>query len=261
MAEEKKDGGAPAQAPAPGAAAPTAAPKPQTHEEKRSARRAVKEQQRLNLWRSRVHLVKDARDRFSIKDFSGSVVSYEKYFRVLEIIYEAKPNEIKVEFFNNSARAKELVVITSAYWDMVRIYDQSPRFAQRLNQCADKLAEFLPYTPIYMELIRKIEEFKKVAKNKDVFEQIIKKARKKKGRCFIATAAFEDTSHPTVVTLTQFRDEILLNSLAGKRFVDFYYKLSPPVASLVERVPVLKYTAQKALIKLASELSKKYNLK
>src|SRR5436190_1279428 len=80
----------------------TEAPK-QSSEERRQAKRIAKEQQRLNLWRSRVHLVREARDRFMVKDFPGAVVAYEKYFRVLEIIYEAKPNAIEVQFFNNSA--------------------------------------------------------------------------------------------------------------------------------------------------------------
>src|SRR4051812_37811401 len=49
-------------------------------------RKIAKEQHRLNLWRSRVHLIREARERFAIKDFPGAVVAYEKYFRVLEII-------------------------------------------------------------------------------------------------------------------------------------------------------------------------------
>jgi hypothetical protein len=148
-------------------------------EEKRQAKKALKEQQRLSLWRSRVNLIREARDRFSMKDYANSVSAYEKYFRVLEIIYEAKPNELKVSSFNNSARQKEMVVIVGAYWDMVRIYDMSPRFKNRLEQCAEKISEFLPFTPIYGEVLKKIEDYKKVAKNKDVFEKILKNAKKK----------------------------------------------------------------------------------
>ncbi|MBK9293805.1 MAG: hypothetical protein IPM57_05060 [Oligoflexia bacterium] len=260
MSEDKKQQAANADAPPP-AASESSATKGTTVEDRRHARRAAKEQQRLNLWRSRVHLVKDARDRFSMKDFSGAIVSYEKYFRVLEIIYEAKPNELKVEYFNNSARAKELVIIASAFWDMVRIYDQSPKFSQRLNQCADKLAEFLPYTPIYMELTRKIEEYKKTARNRDVFEMILKKAKRKKGRCFIATAAFDSPLHPTVVTLSAFRDEVLLNTVCGKSFTKVYYFLSPPIARIVEKNPTLKSLAQKTLNFLALKINKKLGLK
>ncbi len=233
----------------------------QAADDRRQAKRVAKEQQRLNLWRSRVHLIKEARERFAMKDFPGAVVAYEKYFRVLEIIYEAKPNEIQVSFFNNSARAKELVVIASAYWDMVRIYDQSARFHQRLTQCAEKLAMFLPFTPIYGELLRKVEDYKKSAKNKDVFDRILKQARKKKGRCFIATAAFEDPLHPTVVTLTKFRDEILITHGFGKAFIKVYYKVSPPVADILDHSELLKSVTRKSLSSVARHLTRKYNLK
>lgn len=243
-----------------GASGAPEAPK-QSSEERRQAKRIAKEQQRLNLWRSRVHLVREARDRFLIKDFPGAVVAYEKYFRVLEIIYEAKPNEIQVAFFNNSARAKELVVIASAYWDLVRIYDQSSRFGPRLQQCADKLSEFLPHTPIYGELLRKIEEYKKNAKNKEVFEALIKKAKKKKGRCFIATAAFEDPDHPTVLTLREYRDQILLPKTSGRMFTDLYYQVSPPIAELLDRSAWLRNFARHRLEQTAQRLRQKYNLK
>lgn len=255
MADENNNQNAPGGPPA----APET-PK-QSSEERRQAKRIAKEQQRLNLWRSRVHLVREARDRFLIKDYPGAVVAYEKYFRVLEIIYEAKPNEIQVGFFNNSARAKELVVIASAYWDLVRIYDQSSRFGNRLAQCADKLAEFLPYTPIYGELLRKVEEYKKVAKNKDVFEKIIKNAKKKKGRCFIATAAFEDPYHPTVVSLSLFRDQVLATNPWGRAFTAAYYRLSPPLASLLDHSEYLRSTTRSLLFKITEVLLSKYNLK
>jgi hypothetical protein len=225
------------------------------------ARKLAKEQHRLNLWRSRVHLIREARDRFAVKDFAGSVVAYEKYFRVLEIIYEVKPNEIQVSHFNNSARSKELVVIASAYWDLVRIYDQSPRFKGRLDQCAQKLGEFLPYTPIYGEILRKIEDYKKNAKNKDAFEAIIRRAGKEKRRCFIATAAFEDADALPVVTLAEFRDRVLIKNNVGRAFIAAYYLASPPIAKLLDRSPHLRSGARLVLRPLARLIGAKYNLK
>ncbi len=230
-------------------------------EDRRVQKRAAKEQQRLNLWRSRVHLVREARDRFALKNYAHAVTSYERYLRVLEIVYEAKPNEIKVSSFNNSARQKEMVVIVGAYWDMVRVYDMSPRFKKRLDQCAEKLAEFLPFTPIYSELLKKIEEYKKVAKNKDVFERVLKAARKKKGRCFIATATFEDSAHPTVVTLQNYRDKVLLSHVWGRAFTQIYYVVSPPIADVIENSPVLKKMTRVSLEKMAKRINQKYNLK
>ncbi len=58
--------------------------------------------------------------------------------------------------------------------------------------------------------------------------------------CFIATAAYGDPSHPDVEVLRQFRDRYLKKSRAGRAFVDFYYRYSPPVARFVEKHPVLR---------------------
>ena len=225
------------------------------------SKRIAKEQHRLNLWRSRVHLIREARERFAIKDFPGAVVNYEKYFRVLEIIYEVKPNEIKAAHFNNSARSKELVVIASAYWDLMRIYDQSKRFIKRLEQCADKLGEFLPYTPMYAEIIRKIDDYRKVAKNKEAFDKVVKIAGKNRKRCFIATAAFESPSAPTVELLTKYRDEVLERDLLGRAFARLYYFSSPPVAKVLDQSEILRKITRKALVRLAQKLDEKYSLK
>jgi hypothetical protein len=224
-------------------------------------RRQAKEQHRLTLWRSRVQLIREARDRFAAKDYPGSVVNYEKYFRVLEIIYEVKPNEIQVAHFNNSARSKELVVIASAYWDLMRIYDQSKKFSKRLDQCAEKLGEFLPFTPIFAEISRKVEDYRKTAKNKDPFDKVLRIAKKGKGRCFIATASFQNAEDPVVKTLCEFRDEILITTKLGRLFVQAYYKLSPSIAKVIEQSHMLQKVTRQMLAWLASQLSRKYNLK
>src|SRR6202012_2726097 len=128
----------------------------------------------------------------------------------------------------------ELVVIASAYWDLIRIYDQSKRFQKRFEQCIEKLGEFLPFTPIYAEIIRKIEDYKKIAKNKDAFDRIIKLAHKGKKRCFIATAAYESPDAADVVALAQFRDKILLKHAWGRAFTQAYYSFSPKVAEVLD---------------------------
>jgi hypothetical protein len=226
----------------------------------KETRRAGKEASRLNLWRRRVDIMRDARDRFANKDFSGAVVSYEKYLRVIEMIYDVKPNQLKVTFFNNTARAKELVLITSTYWDLIRIYDQSDRFSTRFQQCAEKLVEFLPFTPMYHELVNRIQDHKKIAKHKDVFQKIYKQVQKKKKRCFIATAAFQTPEDPHVKILCSYRDRILNQNWAGKTFTRAYYVLSPPVAQVLDHSPFLRAVARKALTRLTSHLDLKYNL-
>ena len=53
-------------------------------------------------------------------------------------------------------------------------------------------------------------------------------------RCFIATAAYQSEEAPEVRSLRLFRDTILLRSWLGVGFVDFYYALSPGIATFIE---------------------------
>ncbi len=68
------------------------------------------------------------------------------------------------------------------------------------------------------------------------------------GGCFIATAAFGSIMERHVRILCEFRDQCLLKSKIGKKFVDFYYKTSPPIADYLRMHPVPKKAVRYALI-------------
>ena len=53
--------------------------------------------------------------------------------------------------------------------------------------------------------------------------------------CFVATAAFGTPLQTEIQILREWRDSELSFSLAGRQFIDIYYKVGPHLARLVEK--------------------------
>jgi hypothetical protein len=66
--------------------------------------------------------------------------------------------------------------------------------------------------------------------------------------CFIATAAYDTPMAKDVQILRDFRDEYLLTNPVGVAFVDFYYKVSPPIAEFITEHPSLKPIVRAGLL-------------
>jgi hypothetical protein len=114
---------------------------------------------------------------------------------------------------------------------------------------------------MYSEMLQRIQDHKKLAKHKDVFQKIYKQVQKKKKRCFIATAAFEYEETQTVSILYAFRDKVLINSIAGRTFIRTYYLVSPPMARILDKSPKLRLVTRSMLNTLAGHIGSKYHLK
>ncbi|NCN95672.1 MAG: hypothetical protein GW917_03025, partial [Bdellovibrionales bacterium] len=183
----------------------------------------AREKNKVKMWKTRVNLVKQARILMSAKAYSEAAVAYEKYLRVLEIVYNLKRGELSPEVFNNSQRSKEMTVIASVYWDLVRIYDTSPAYGDRMPKAAAKLSQFLPFTTIYPTVLKKAESFARSAKNPQVIRQFLKATKTSRGPCFLATAVFEDDPYALELQVfRQFRDQTLRTSYFGRQLIWAY---------------------------------------
>jgi|GEM_PF-2207918 len=65
--------------------------------------------------------------------------------------------------------------------------------------------------------------------------------------CFIATAAYGSDTHDDVQQLRRFRDEWLVGNAVGQRFVNWYYRVSPPLAEAIRDQEGLKAIIRRLL--------------
>lgn len=68
------------------------------------------------------------------------------------------------------------------------------------------------------------------------------------GFCFIATAAYGTETASQLDILRDFRDQVLLENALGSRFVEAYYKVSPPVADFIAKNDFLRAVVREVLV-------------
>jgi hypothetical protein len=218
------------------------------------AKENAKQQQRMSMWRNRMNLIKQARTKMEAKNFAEAAVLYEKYIRILEIIYEIEVGTLSPDLFRNKARGKEMTLITSVYWDLARIYDSAGQYRERLEKTISKIIQFAPQSGILVQLSTNVLNYSKYAKNPEQFKRLEREFGIKKGMCFIATAVFDSEFAPEVIALQNFRDERLLPHKAGRAFIRIYYRVSPHFVPAIQRSRFLKNNIAYLLRKLASRL-------
>ncbi|MCJ8277961.1 MAG: hypothetical protein HRT44_04200 [Bdellovibrionales bacterium] len=212
--------------------------KQSTHGAQLRARDEAKDNQKGDLWKNRTQLVRQARAFMRQGSYAEAAICYEKYFKILEIVYKTDRNGLDPKLFKD--RPKEITIIASSLWDLLLIYDGHEKFSQKQMQAAEMLSKFLRFSPLYNSILRKAElEFKK-AKNPAAIRLLLKLCDVQASRCFIATATFDSRMDPNVQILCNFRDRILKKNYWGRKFVYFYYRYSPSIAAHLDLNPVFK---------------------
>ncbi len=207
----------------------------------------AKEDRKVKLWHSRLSFTKKGHALMQDKLFSEAAVVYEKYLKILELVFECKGGQLTPEHFKESARTAELSVVTSVYWDLLRIYDTSDAYGDRQRKVANQLGLFAPLTPLFPDLLKKAQVFQRQCRHPEIVKSFIAKATKERPRCFIATSAFESAQAIEVQTLRNFRDTQLKKSNLGRKFIILYYKYSPKIACALDKHDYLKRPVRRAL--------------
>jgi len=190
---------------------------------------------KTELWNGRLNLVKHGRLCLARGDFAEAAVVYEKYLKILCDVTNTRREGLDPNLFSKTP--KEVTVISSVLWDLMLAYDAFVLYHVKQLECAEMLAKFLRFSPIYKTILRRAEIESKRAKNPPAFRKLLQLSDAQSARCFIANSTFQSRTHPTVTTLCHFRDRTLRPSRLGRSVIALYYNRSPKIAEKIDNSP------------------------
>lgn len=215
------------------------------------AKEEAKASLKQELWKNRISLIKQGKHFLSHNDLADAAISLEKYLKILEVVYGVDRSKFEPKLFHD--RPKEITLLCSVFWDLMLIYDAHPKYKPKQEMMATKLADFLRFSPLYSNIIRKAEKEIRKANNPAAYKLLLKLCNVQASRCFIATASFYPT-HPTVQELCLFRDNFLRTKIWGRHFIELYYFISPTLARVIDRSPLLRRYSRYMLLRITSLL-------
>ncbi len=222
------------------------------------AERTIQSNHKKNLWQHRLALIKQAHVFIGRKEHSEAAVCFEKYFKILQLVYEKDFTELDATMFGDNP--KEVTVMCSSLWALVEIYDLHAQYKERQEACAKKVGELMPYTNLFANLAKNAAIKARQGNNPAAYRKLLQAANIKTGNCFIASIAFEDRNDPTLVILRQFRSQVLIRTSAGKNCVRAYYRYSPALANRLQHFSAVKLILRRVLPVLAQILKYLFKL-
>lgn len=179
----------------------------------------------------------------------GNAVQTQEEINVIQNLSEAEQYKLQAEFILHELQANIQV-----YGSNSILSGATPANIDLALQYIDRSLEYFPDNPVYLNLKalllmegkgerqQAIDLLERAAKinPRDINIQNNLNGAKSSSSCFVATAAYGSPLAPHVRTLRLWRDEELLTSYFGRKFVRFYYCFSPPLAKLIANHPPLK---------------------
>jgi len=201
---------------------------------------------KTKIWEMRMSFIKRGHRAMQIKQYGEAAISYEKYLRVLELVFNVEPGKLTPEIFKENSRTSEMSILAGVYWDLVRIYDAGSKNVDRQAKFAAQLAKFAPVTPRFNDIVKQAQEFSKNARHPQNVKKFLSGVGKA-SRCFIVSSAYQSPIHSDVMILRNYRDSVLKQSFLGRKFIYFYYRYSPKVACILDQHGYLKAPTRWAL--------------
>ncbi len=223
-----------------------------------SAIEAHAEAQKRELQRRRIELARQGMEAYEAGKMIECVRLFHTYIYILETWKGCGDGGLAPSHFHPKLDLLELLLISSVYWDLVKIYDHA-RTPAKYKEMQAYLSKYIlfskgqPYQPLSSEQIRKYLNNDKAIHKSDFKAAYISLTGSK---CFVATSLIDLVDEPTLFSLRVFRDEVLLERPLGRAFVWAYYKIGPFLALCMNQMPqAIRRACARFLDRLAMRLS------
>jgi hypothetical protein len=173
------------------------------------------------------------------RKYGDAVRAFQSYLKTLEDLKGVPEGGLSPAVFDTKKDQQELLMISGVYWDLVKLFDRT-RSAQKRAEFLRYVEKYLlfskgmPFQPLCAESLRKY-----ISSDKAIHRSEFSNAYRilSISRCFIATELVDVIDVETLPTLRGWRDDVLLHSWGGRRFVSWYYRNGPVIAEWVARRP------------------------
>ncbi|MCM2279120.1 MAG: hypothetical protein NDJ89_13675 [Oligoflexia bacterium] len=210
-----------------------------TRKKVQQAVEAAEAEYRRQLQVKRIELASAGLRAYQQRRHAEAARNFHTYLRILEDWKGCGEGGLTPSLFDPKKEAAELLLISGVYWDLVKLYDRT-KSIQKQNDFLHYLEKYIlfsrgmPFQGLCAETLRKYLAIEKPRHRED-FKNAYKMIAVNK--CFIATALCDLTDVETVPRLRALRDDTLARTSLGRWLTRTYYRVGPPAAFVVERLP------------------------
>lgn len=196
--------------------------------QQKSGREAREEREKMlvlkHKFENRITIAKFGKESLDAGDYSTALQKFVEYMQIMADVKKV-PNVygLKPGHFDSRKDITEMLMISHVYFEMARIYDAVPKFADESKKCLEQFVTFSanqPFQVVNSEMIRKHLK-KSVFKNPDAFRAAYEQIYVQSKKCYVVTFCYGD-QHPVTQEYRELKDW-LLQFTWGQRLVRSYY--------------------------------------
>jgi len=214
----------------------------------KSGKQAREERERMlvlkHKFENRITIVKHGKEYLDAGDYANSLAKFTEYMQTMADVKQVKDfYGLRPGHFDTKKDITEMLMMSHVYFEMARIYDAVPKYAEDSKKCLEQFVTFSanqPYQVVNSEMIRKYLK-KSSFKHPDVFRNAYQQIYVQSKKCFVVTFCYGN-EHKITDDCRKFKD-LLLETWLGCELVRHYYKFSSVAVPRWEKRPFMHLTA------------------